>query len=275
MTIVYFSFLLFVILLGVAGPHIAPYEPGERIREGGELVKLGEPTLSNPLGTNDVGYDILSRMLYGAAPTITAGLLGGIVVVLIGSTIGITAGYVGGRTEEILMRITDIAYGVPLIPFAVVLLSLLGLGFYESVLVISMVLWRGTARVLRAQVLSIKERPFILAAKSTGASTQWIIFRHILPNVSPMAILFFSLSIGYVIVLQAGLAFLGVVDPFVPSWGIIMRNAYASGRISDAWWWSIPPGLMLSLTVLSSFMFGRSYERIIGGTDQEAMTEAG
>jgi peptide/nickel transport system permease protein len=182
--------------------------------------------------------------------------------------VGITAGYVGGRVDDVLMRTTDVAYGVPLIPFAIVLVTLIGVGFIQSVVVIGLLLWRGSARVLRSQVLQIKERPFVLSAKAAGASRLRIVVKHILPNVATMAILFFTIGIGYSIILQAGLAFIGVSSPFVPSWGIMLRNAYNSGLMSTAWWWSLPPGLLIGLTVLSTFMFGRGYERVAGQTDE-------
>lgn len=277
-TTIYLGFLILVLLLGLAGPTIAPYEPTERLRgEDGQLLRAEAPTLEHPLGTTATGYDVLSRLLYGAQPTVIAGILGGTLIILVGSTIGITAGYVGGRTENILMRFTDLVYGVPLIPTAIVLIAFFGVGFYQSILVIALVLWRGSARVLRSQVLQIKERPFVLAAKATGASTPHIVFKHIFPNVATMAILFFALGVGYTIIIQAGLAFLGVVNPFVPSWGVMVRNAYTSGMMASAWWWSIPPGLMIALTVLSTFMFGRSYERISGQTEdgENAITQAG
>jgi len=257
----YFLFLLGVIILGLIGPEIAPYQYDQTLyTDQGAIKRLESPSLAHPLGTTDVGHDVLSRILYGARPTVVTGLLGGSMIIGIGMTIGVTAGYVGGRVENILMRLTDVMYGVPLIPFAIVLVALFSVGFVESIVVIGLILWRGNARVLRSQVLQIRERPFILAAKSTGASTPRILLKHILPNVASMAILFFALGVGYTILLQAGLAFLGVSDPSIPAWGIMIRNAYNSGYTSIAWWWSVTPGVMISLTVLSTFMFGRSYE---------------
>ncbi len=277
MTMVYASFLVFVLLLGLVGPWIAPYDATDRIRgEDGELLRGEPPSLDHPLGTTEVGYDVFSRMLIGARPTAISGLLGGTIIITIGSLVGITAGYVGGRTENVLMRMTDLVYGVPLIPTAIVLIAFFGVGFIQSILVIAFVLWRGSARVLRSQVLQIKEREFILASKATGTSTPRIIMKHIFPNVATMAVMFFAIGVGYTIIIQAGLSFLGVVDPFVPSWGVMMRNAYASGQVGNYWWWSIPPGLMIAFTVVSTFMFGRSYERISGGGDDEgAMVQAG
>ena len=274
-TAVYFSFLIGVLVLGIIGPYIAPYEYGESLYVDGELLRSAPPSLAHPLGTTDVGQDVLSRVLYGARPTVITGLLGGSMIIGIGMTIGVTAGYFGGWVDTVLMRFTDIIYGVPLIPFAIVLIALFGVGFIESIVVIGLLLWRGNARVLRSQVLQIKERPFVMAARSTGASDLRIILKHILPNVASMAVLFFALGVGYTIILQASLAFIGVSNPFIPSWGVMVRNAYNSGLMSTAWWWSVPPGLLIALTVLSTFMFGRGYENIAGEGDDEAFAQAG
>ena len=272
----WFGVILFILLLGLIGPTIAPYEYDETQYDAqGNILINAPPSVAHPLGTTDTGYDVLSRVLYGARPTVITGALGGTIIILIGGTIGITAGFVGGRTENILMRFTDLAYGIPLLPTALVVVGLLGIGFISSIVVIGLIIWRGTARVLRSQVLQIKERPYVLAARATGASTPRIIVKHILPNVGTMVILFFALSVGYTILIQAGLAYLGVSDPTVPAWGIMVRNAQTAGRMSASWWWSIPPGILISITVMSTFMFGRGYENVAGSGNDDALVQAG
>jgi len=272
----YFIVLVIIFSLGIIGPWLAPYPIQEvQYDEQGSVERLSEPSLDHPLGTTDRGYDVLSRILVGARATVLAGLLGGSLIIGIGLTIGVTAGYVGGQVEEVLMRFTDFAYSVPLIPFAIVIIAFFGVGFIESVVVIGLLLWRGSARVLRSQVLQIRERPYILAARATGASTPRIIFKYILPNTAPMAVFFFAMGIGYTILIQAGLAFIGVSDPFVPSWGVMVRNAYSSGYLDVAWWWSLPAGFLISLTVLSSFMFGRGIETVSNQLNDESLAEAG
>lgn len=275
-TIFYFSILVVIISIGVFGPLVAPYGPSERMYgPEGSLLITQPPSIAHPLGTNDQAYDVFSRILHGARPTVLAGVIGGSLIISIGTAVGITAGYIGGRVENVLMRVTDIVYGVPLIPFAIVLIGLFGIGFFKSILVIGLVLWRGSARVIRSQTLQIKERPYIIAAKATGVGTPTIILKHILPNIAPMTVLFFALGIGYTIIIQAGLAFLGVVTPFVPSWGVMVRNAYSSGLMVTAWWWSIPPSLMIALTVTATFMFGRGYERVVGSVSEDSITKVG
>lgn len=274
MTKFYIGYLLFIIVLGAIGPEITPYPYDAYIyTSGGDLNSLAPPSVDHPLGTTDNGRDVLSRIMYGARPTAVTGLLGGIIIITIGSTIGISSGYYGGRLDSVLMRFTDFVYGVPLIPFAIVLLSFFEIGFFSSIVVIGLILWRSSARVLRSQVLQIKERPFITAEKATGASDLRIIVKHIIPNIVPMMGLLFSLAIGGAILVQAALAFIGVVDPFVPSWGVMLRNAYSSGYMGTALWWSLPPGILISLTVLSAFMVGR---KVTGASDgNDAIAKAG
>ncbi len=275
-TAFYFAILAGVTLLGVVGPMLAPYGIQETQYNAatGQVLQAAGPSVAHPLGTTFAGYDVLSRLLVGARPTVITGLLGGAMILSIGTAVGVTAGYVGGRTETVLMRFTDFVYGVPLIPFGIVLITFLGVGFLSSIVVIGLILWRGGARVIRAQTLQVKQYPFVRVAKATGASTPRIIVKHILPNVAPMAIFFLSLGVGYAIVLQASLTFLGVADPFTPSWGVMIRNAFRSGYMSEAWWWSIPPGFLIGLTVLSTFMFGRGYEDLVNEDAESAETEA-
>jgi len=254
-------FILFLFLLALFGPTIAPYDYTDRhYDDNGDLLRGEGPSMDHPLGTTDSGQDVLSRIIVGARPTAITGVLGGAMIISIGMTIGVTAGYVGGRTDGILMRLTDVAYSLPLIPFALVLIAFLGIGFLSSILIIGLILWRGNARVLRSQVLQVKERPFIQVAKASGASTPQIILKHIVPNIAAMAVLFFSLGMGYAIIAQAGLAFIGATDPFVPSWGIMIRNAFESGYIDTQLAWGLMPGLLLGLTIASSFMLGREFE---------------
>ena len=260
-----FACLVFILVLGVVGPEVAPYQYNDQQRlENGQLNRYAEPSIEHPLGTNDRGEDVLSRLLVGARMTIITGLLAGSLMLGIGVLVGVTAGYIGGRTDGVLMRFVDFMYGIPFIPFAIVLITFFGAGFYTTIAIIGLVLWRLIARVIRAQVLQIKQRPYILAARASGASTPWIIRKHILPNIANMAALFFAIGVGLAILEQAGLSFIGVTDPFTPTWGIMIRNAHQSGRLADAWWWTFPPGIMISLTVLSLYLLGRGYEGASG-----------
>jgi len=266
---VYVSYITAIVVLAAIGPEITPYGYDEFIlTQDGGFLRSEPPSLAHPLGTTDDGYDVLSRIMYGARPTVLTGIIGGTIIITIGGTIGIISGYYGGRIGNIFMRITDFMFGVPLIPFAIVIIAILGSGFYISVLVIGIILWRSSARVIRSQVLQIREREYILSARSSGASDLRIIAKHILPNIAPMVALLLSLGIGYAILAQASLAFIGVVNPFVPSWGVMLRNAYNSGVMARAWWWSITPGILISMTVLSTFMIGR---KLVNQNDPSSM----
>lgn len=263
-----FVILAIILVMGLVGPVIAPYSYNtQQTTDDGELMRYAEPSLEHPLGTNDRGEDVLSRLLFGARSTLITGLLAGGLMMVIGLTVGMTAGYVGGRTESVLMRFVDFMYGIPFIPFAIVLITFFGAGFYTTVAILGLVLWRFIARVIRSQVLQISQRPYIMAARATGASTPWIMRKHILPNIANMAALFFAMGVGLAILEQAGLSFIGVTDPFTPTWGIMIRNANQSGRIAEAWWWTFPPGIMIALTVLSLYLLGRGYEGS-GGDDE-------
>lgn len=255
--------LLTLIVLGAFGPTITPYEYNERqYNPDGELLRFQPPSSDHLLGTTQGGYDVLSRILYGARPTLITGFLGGLLIVGIGLTIGVTAGYFGGTVDTILMRFTDFVYGVPLIPFAIVLVTFFGIGFWSTIAIVGGILWRGNARVFRSQVLQIKNRPYVRISRALGANRRHVTFTHILPNMGGMIVLFFALGVGSTIIITASLAFLGVTSPFVPSWGVMLRNAYNSGLMTEAWWWALPPGLLISLTVLSTFLLGRGYERV-------------
>ncbi|TKR25163.1 ABC transporter permease [Natronomonas salsuginis] len=267
----WFSILVLIAALGIFGPIVAPYDYDERHTGDDGTLKISEPpSLEHPLGTNDTGQDVFSILLYGARPTLITGALGFIMISLIGGTVGVTSGYVGGTVDNLLMRFTDLAYGIPLIPFALVALAFFGIGFYSSILVITLIIWRGSARVIRSQVLQVKERPYVLAAKATGASTPRIILKHILPNVGTMVMLFGAIGVGATILIQASLAYIGVANTEIPSWGMMIQNAQSAGMVSTAWWWSIPPGMLISVTVLATFMFARGYERVARQTDSGA-----
>lgn len=263
-----FVCLLCILLLGIFGPALAPYEYNVQQRNAdGELQRYTAPSSEHLLGTNDRGEDVLSRLLFGARATVITGLLAGTLMLTIGLLVGMVAGYVGGRTEGLLMRFVDLMYGIPFIPFAIVLITFFGAGFYTTIAIIGLVLWRFIARVIRSQVLQIKQREYIMAARASGGSTPWIIRKHILPNIANMAALFFAMGVGLAILEQAGLSFIGVTDPFIPTWGIMLRNAHLSGRVVEAWWWSFPPGIMISLTVLSLYLLGRGYEQATGNDE--------
>ena len=159
------------------------------------------------------------------------------------------------------MRVTDLAFAVPFLPFAVILVALLQPSLWNIILTISCLMWRTTARVIRSQVLSIKQQTFVKAARVAGASHARIIYLHIFPNVLPMALLYVAFGISWAVLSEASLSFLGFGDSNRMSWGQMLYFAYTSASIRTAWWWTVPPGVCITLFVLSVFLIGRQYER--------------
>lgn len=270
-----FLFLFILGVLAVIGPSIAPHEPDAYVTsQDGQLLRLASPSLSHPLGTTGTAQDIYSRLLYGVRPTMIIGVLGSLIATGLGTTVGVLSGYKRGIVDTILMRITDFTYTLPTIPFAIVVISFIEIGFYASIGIVGLILWRESARVIRSETLEIKERPYIESAKVSGAGTLRIMFKHVLPNIIPMVVLFFALGMGFTILTVAGLSFVGVTSPFIPTWGTMIRNAYESGQMTQAWWWTLPPGFLISLTVLATFLLGRTYEAEVA-EDNDSILEGG
>jgi peptide/nickel transport system permease protein len=251
------------VLLGVFGPYLAPYDPTVINRASdGSALRLMEPSAAHPLGTTNLGRDVLSQVMAGARVSLLIGFLAAFIAVFIGLNIGLVSGYSGGWVDDVLMRLTDIAYGLPFLPFVLVLVFLAGPGLWSIALVISLLLWRSTARVIRSQVLSHKQRPYVESARAIGASDVRIMYYHILPNVLPLAFLYGSFSVAWAVIAEASISFLGFGDPSMTSWGQMLFNAYSAGAIRFAWWWVAPPGICIMLMVMSVFFIGRALEKM-------------
>lgn len=242
---------------------------GLLIEDGGEWIALGSdlfvsrllpPSREHFFGTDHLGRDLFSQNVHGARIALLVGFIGAALVVLIGTNIGLIAGYFRGKVETVLMRAVDVMYGIPFEPFALILVLLFRPSLTIVILAVSLLSWRTVARLIRSQVLSLRERPFVKAARIAGASDLRIMYLHIFPNVMPLVFLELAIAVGVAIIAEATLSFLGLGPPQSISWGGILHDARTSGAWRTAWWWNLPPGLFIMTTVLSVFFISRSLE---------------
>ncbi|ABR49457.1 binding-protein-dependent transport systems inner membrane component [Alkaliphilus metalliredigens QYMF] len=256
--------LVCFIMIGIFSDSIAPHEPRLRhYNEEGQIRRLEPPSAAHWLGTTDVGRDIYSQVILGTRTALTVGILAALLVTFVGATVGIIAGYFGGIVDAILMRIVDFFYAIPFIPFVIVLAAVLKPSMWNVILAVSMLSWRTVARLVRSQVLSIAKRPFIKAAKVTGAGHTRIMFKYILPNVIPLILLEMAFMVNFAIMAEASIAFLGFGDPNKASWGQILHINFLTGNSRNAWWWTAPPGIAIVLLLVSIFFVARALEEIV------------
>ena len=252
--------LAIMIFVALFGPALAPFDPTKVTGR-----PFAPPSVEHWLGTNDIGQDIFSEILWGTRISLMIGLIAASAAILVGTTVGVVAALAGGWLENLLMRITDIVLIIPFIPLAIVLAAFLGPSVWNTAAVIAMVIWARPARVVRSQALSICNLTFVEAAHSLGGRFSHILLRHVLPGVVPLALSQFILATSGAILTEASLAFLGLGDPIQKSWGTILFYAQARGAfLNGSWpWWVIPPGLLISVTVLAFVLIGRSLEEVL------------
>jgi len=215
------------------------------------------------LGTDFNGHDIFTQLLYGTQVAFIVGILAALFGVGIGTFVGVIAGYYGKITDTLLMRTTDIFLVLPFLPIVLVLVSIARPSIWIIIFVLAILGWPGIARVIRAQVLSLKERPFVDAARVAGASDLRLIFLHITPNVLPFSFLYMSLGVAAAIITEAALSYLGLGDPSVTSWGGMLSTLITLGGGLYYWWWLLPPGLAITLLSLGFYLLGRGFDEII------------
>ncbi len=257
------AMLIGALFLAVFAPFVAPYDPYAPTRP--TILDVYQPPSSaHPLGTDDGGKDVFSSLLYGARVSLLVGFTGAAISLVIGATIGLFAGYVGGRLGGALMRFTDFFLVIPDLALLIVLVAILGASLQNIILVIGLLGWTTTARLVRAQTLSVRERKFVLRAKSIGASDLHIIRRHVLPLVLPLMLANTVLVISLAILEESTLSFIGLGDPTVISWGQMLQFAFNRGALSaGAWWALIPPGLAIVWVVLGVTLVGTALEEIL------------
>ena len=251
--------LVGLILVAVFADVIAPHDPTLPVKganvfdppfwmEGGNTTTL--------LGTDFQGRDILSRLIYGARVSLIVGLMGTLVAGALGTFLGILAGYVGGWVDQIIMRLTDAWLALPAIVFAIFLAAMVGPSMWNIIVILGAVYWTRYARVIRGEVLTLREREFVKLAEIAGASRRRVIKRHILPNVMNTAMVLASLTVGVVIIAEASLSFLGVgVPPPQPAWGLMLSEARPTLMVGQ-WWLTVFPGVCIGLIVLATQLFG-------------------
>ena len=254
--------ILGFILAAILAPSISPYDP----------FVMGEETLQPPqsdhlMGTDDLGRDTLSRVIYGSRVPLAVGFLAAATSLILGVIIGSVAGYFAGRTDDVLMRATEYVLVIPRFFLALLIVAMLGAGIAKIVLVIGLLEWPEVARVVRAQFLTFREREFVLAARALGLSHRRIIFKEILPNAIPPAIVVASFLVARAILLEAGLSFLGLGDPNLISWGSLLSEAQE--RMWSSMWLAVFPGMAMSLLVLCVNLFGDGINDVLNPRLQE------
>ncbi|MEM9104656.1 MAG: ABC transporter permease [Pseudomonadota bacterium] len=216
------------------------------------------------LGTTSLGRDIFSQLVYGSRSALLIGITAAFMVAVIGTVVGLLSGYFTGWVDIVLMRAADIAFGIPFLPFVIVLSAFLEPSIWNVVLAMALILWRDTGRVIRSQVLTLRTRAYIDAARVAGSSDLKIVFRHIAPNILPLSFLYGSIAIGWAILTEAAISFLGFGDPETISWGYMLQDAYASQALSTGgYYWFVPPGICIILVVVAGFFISRGYEEIL------------
>ncbi len=256
------SMLVIALLIAVFAPWLAPYDPNEAVRVTIDNIYTA-PSQAHLLGTDDAGKDVLTNLIYGARVSLMVGFFASFIALFIGGTVGIVSGFYGGRVENVLMRLTDILLVIPDLPLMIILVALLGRSTWIIIVVIGILYWTSTARVVRAQTLSVKERKFVQRARAIGAGNLYIIRRHIFPLVFPLMVVNAVLVISGSILAESTLAFLGLGDPTRLSWGQMLQFAFSRGAMSArAWWALIPPGLTVVWVVLGLTLLGNGLERV-------------
>lgn len=252
------------IITAIFADVIAPYDVNEMLRdETGAVKSLEKPSTEHLFGTTNIGKDIFSQVVKGSQTAMIVGIIAATLVTLVGTTVGVVSGYFGGWVDSLIMRIVDVFYSIPFIPFVIVLVSLLKPSLWNIILAVSFLSWRTVARLVRSQVLSIVKRPFVKAARVVGASHSRIMFKYILPGVIPLALLEMAFMVNWAITAEASVAFLGFGDPSVTSWGQILQENFSTGNSRTAWWWVIPPGVAIILLLVSVFFVARALEEVV------------
>ncbi len=252
--------MIITILVAIAifAPKIVPYEPTSQ----NIIERLQKPSAKHLLGTDELGRDVLSRIIYGARISLSVGFIAVGISVIIGVFFGAIAGFYGRWIDSLIMRFVDIMFCFPSFFLILMIIAVLGPNIYNVMIIIGITSWPGIARLVRGEILSVKEREYVYSARAIGASDLRIIFKHILPNALGPVLVAATLGIADAILVESGLSFLGLgVQPPMPSWG----NILTSGKdyIESAWWLTLFPGLAILITILSYNLVGEGLREVI------------
>ena len=255
------------IFVAIFGTLIAPQDPNAS-----SLDTLAPPSWSHPLGTTESGADVLSQLLVGARVSIVVGFAAALISAVLGAIVGLAGGYFGGWTDRLLDALENWFLVIPTLPLMIVLATLLDPSLTVLIAVIGLTSWAGTGRIVRAQVLTLRERAFVERAKALGAKDGYIIRTHILPNTLPLIFANTVLIVAVAILSEAALSFLGLGDPSRISWGTMLENAFNNSAPSaGAWWYVVPPGLCITLVVLAVSVLGYLFEEYVNPRLREAV----
>jgi len=254
--------LAFTALVAIFGPLLFPFDPGAVGASSADI--LAPPDAGHWLGTDELGRDVFRATVEGARISLLVGLTATAVSIVIGTLVGLAAGYRLGVVDAVLMRLTDFFLVLPTLPLTITLAAVVGQSLGVIILVIGLTSWPGTARIVRSQVLSLRERQFVLRVRALGATDRRIVGRHILPNVLPLIFANTVLVIAGSILAEATLAFLGLGDPTRVSWGTMLHFAFVAGATGrGAWWYILPPGIGIVVVVLGFALAGHTLDRIL------------
>jgi peptide/nickel transport system permease protein len=254
-TIVGLTVLVVFVILAVLSPLLAP-NPKEQV---GPV--FDPPSSAHVLGTDGGGSDMVSLLISGARVSLIVGFAAAVVSALIGGSIGLASGFFGGKIDTVLMRFTDYVIVIPDVPLMIVAAALFGRSLTNIILIIGVIYWTTTARLIRAQVKSVRERVYVKRARALGAGNSRLIAKHVLPQVAPLLIANTVLLVAYAIFAETFITFLGLGDPSLISWGRLIENAFIDDALlNNAWWAIVPPGVCVALVVLACTMVGQSLE---------------
>jgi peptide/nickel transport system permease protein len=248
--------IAFFVVIALLEPVLVPGDPKEKV---GPIFE--PPSASHWLGLDGGGADMVKLLIAGTRVSLLVGFCAALVSALIGGTVGLFSGFYGGKTDVVLMRITDYVLVIPDIPLMIVAAALFGRSLTNIIVIIGIIYWTTTARLIRSQVKSVRERVYVKRARALGAGNGRLIFKHVLPQVAPLLIANTVLLVAYAIFAETFITFLGLGDPSVISWGRLIENAFTDDAIlNNAWWAIVPPGACVTLVVLGATLFGQSLE---------------